>query len=281
MSVVFSNTDVESLFARDTVPAYLIKRLPPFYASLVRTWVELKGTNDGGTWVIPRPGFDPLPVSEVTAKMTYSLLARYQHVEHRSVSKFHDLHLVVEWKHVWASLRLWRFVRSVQDTSWLSFHGILPLADRLVRFGMRVNPACFCGQPETLLHLFTVCPFATQIFHWFMLQLRKLQPTAHAISPTICLFGFPSASPVPIAFTALLGVLRHHIWLARNNHRFESIDPDASISLKKARSTFRFLVRMHQRHCPRDRFVCEWLADGVIGSLTEQDWIQFTRDFIT
>ena len=157
---------------------------------------------------IPRPGFDPLPVTEVTAGISYFLFSRYQHVEHCSASKFRDLHLVVEWKHVWASLRLWCFLRSVQDTLWLSFHGILPTADCLVRFGMRVNPACFCGQPETLLHLFTACPFAPQTFDWLILQQRKLQPSACVISPTICLFGFPSASPVPVVFTALLQIFK-------------------------------------------------------------------------
>ena len=36
-----------------------------------------------------------------------------------------------------------RFVRSVQDTAWLSFHGILPTADRLARFKMNVDPGVF------------------------------------------------------------------------------------------------------------------------------------------
>jgi hypothetical protein len=95
------------------------------------------------------------------------------------------------------------------------------------------------------------------------------------------LFGFSPTSHVPAVFTALLGVLRHSIWLNRNAQRFDHVAPDVTTTLKKAKTTFRFLVRMHKRHCPRDRFIHEWLADGVIGSLTEQDWIRFTRDFIT
>ena len=65
-----------------------------------------------------------------------------------------------------------RFVRSVQDTAWLSFHGILPTADRLVRFKMNVDPACFCGQPETLIHLFVSCPLAQGVLQWFSAQLH-------------------------------------------------------------------------------------------------------------
>ena len=48
-----------SLFSGDNIPAYRIKRIPPFYASLVRTWVDLKGTRDGQQCIVPRPGLDP------------------------------------------------------------------------------------------------------------------------------------------------------------------------------------------------------------------------------
>jgi exonuclease III len=280
VSNTFVNDDVMSLLGRDSVPAYKIKKLPPFYASVVRTWVDLKGCRIDNRWVIPRSDIDPLPIEELTARFTYLFLAKSNHVEHRSVAKFQDLGIPVVWNRVWASLHLWRFVRSVQDTAWLSFHGILPTVDRLSRFGMNVNPACFCGQPESLCHLFVSCPFATEILSWFVAQLCKCCPTA-TLSSSQILFGFDSASRVPIVFTALLGILRHHIWLARNSHRFEGIPPDVPTTLKKAKSTFRFLVRMHKRHHPPDRFVVDWLADGVIGSLSEQDWIRFTRDFIT
>ena len=73
VSLVFPNQDVASLLARDTIPAYRIKRLPPFYASLVRTWVDLKGEKDGQYWIIPRPGLDPLPIDQVSARIYYSL----------------------------------------------------------------------------------------------------------------------------------------------------------------------------------------------------------------
>ena len=150
VSLIFVNEDVKSLFSRDSIPAYKIKRLPPFYASIVRSWVELKGHCNNNNWVIPRSGMDPLPIAELSARFTYRHLAKSNHVVHRSVAKFEDLGIPVVWNRVWASLNLWRFVRSVQDTAWLSFHGILPTADRLTRFGMNVDPACFCGQSESV-----------------------------------------------------------------------------------------------------------------------------------
>ena len=171
----------------------------------------------------------------------YFINYRPSNSEHRCVTKFREFNIPVAWKQAWASLRLWLFVRAVQDTAWLSFHGILPTADRLVRFSMKVSPLCFCGETETLLHMFTSCPFALDIVEWFKIQQRKHHHES-ALTTAQILFGFESASNVPIVFTALLGILRHHIWLARNKQRFEHVTPDAPLTIKNAKSTFRFLV---------------------------------------
>jgi hypothetical protein len=160
VSLVFPHHDAIMLLSRDTIPVYLIKKLQPFYASLVATWVQLKGKCDAGLWVIPRPSVDPLPIDELTSSRCYSILSQYQHIDHRSLAEFRDLGIPVDWKRVWSNLHLWHFVRSVQDTAWLSHHGILPTADHLLRFNMNVNLLCFCGQPETFLHLFVACPFS-------------------------------------------------------------------------------------------------------------------------
>ena len=276
----FSNQSVVDVLSRVHIPVYLINKLPPFYRGLLTSWVELKGTNDNGILVIPRPNVDSINIVELTAHTSYTLLTAAHRTEHRSVNKFQELEIPVAWNQAWASLRLWRFVRSVQDTSWVSFHGILPTADRLVRFGMKVNPLCFCGEPENLLHLFTSCPFALDVFEWFRNQLCKHQ---HALAFTTgqILFGFQSACNYPIMFTALLGILRHHVWLARNKYRFEQVPPDALVTIKQAKSTFRFLVSMHQRHCSHEVFEREWLVNGIVGSVTEQGFIYFTSDFIT
>ena len=171
--------------------------------------------------------------------------------------------------------------RTVQDTAWLSFHGILPTADRLVRFGMKVQPSCFCGAPESLVHQFVPCSFAVSVWEWFLPQFRKFVPNKVSFSTCEVLFGFSADPDVPVVFAALLGILRHQIWLTRNAHRFDQTSPDLCATLKKAKSTFRFLVRMLQRHFPEDRFSREWLADGVIGCINEHGWIHLNRDFIT
>ena len=266
---VFSGQSVQQVLSRNQIPAYLIKKLPLFYRDILDAWVQLRGQLVAGSWVIPRPTGQSIDVTALTVRDSYSLLRRSSWVEHRSISKFCDLGVQVSWNTTWSSLDLWRFVRSVQDTSWLSFHGILPTADRLIRFGMKVQPSCFCGAPESLVHLFVSCPFAVSVWDWFLPQFRKLEPTKVSLSTSEILFGFSADPDVPVVFTALLGILRHQIWLTRNAHRFDNTSPHICVTLKKAKSTFRFLVRMHQRHCPEDRFSREWLADGTIGCINE------------
>ncbi len=98
VSMVFANQDVITVLSRNSIPAYLIKKLPPFYASILRTWVDLKGTRDGRLWVIPRPSSDPLPIGELSARSGYLLLSQYQHVDHRSLAKFRDWGFTVDWR---------------------------------------------------------------------------------------------------------------------------------------------------------------------------------------
>ena len=174
----FADQSVAQVLSRTHIPAYLNKKLPPFYRGILTAWNQLKGTQANGSWVIPRLHGDPIPVVDLTARVSYTMLTTATRTEHRCIAKFRDWNIPVTWNQAWGHLRIWRFIRSVQDTAWLTFHGILPTADRLVRFGMNVDPACSCGEPESLIHLFTSCPFASEVFQWFTIQLRKYHPTA-------------------------------------------------------------------------------------------------------
>ena len=121
-----------------------------------------------------------------TCKRTDRLFSRAEFVAHRSVAKFQNWGISVAWSEAWNCLRSWRFVRPVQDTSCLSFHGILPTADRLHRFGMR-------GQPEDLIHLFTSRHFARAVLDWFFQRVWQFRPSMAPLSHGVILFGFPRA----------------------------------------------------------------------------------------
>lgn len=218
--------------------------------------------------MIPRPNLDCLPVVDLTARLTYSLLSNQQLVELRAVSKFC----------AWGSLSLWRFVLSVRDTAWLSFHGDLPTADRLVRFGMKVDPVCFCGQPETLLHLFVDCDFSKSVLRWFLDQVHKVILPFELTSSQI-LFGLTLSARAPLAFSALLGILRHRNCLAGNISRFEHTPVTAEDTLRKVHLS---VSCSHAQATLSQLYIRKGMVEnGVIGSLTEQDWLHFACDFIT
>ena len=124
----FAHQSVAQVLSRTNVPVYLIKKLPPFYRGILTAWVQLKGTQANGSWVILHPHADPIPVVDLTAKVSYTLLTKATQTEHRCLAKFCDLNIPVTWNQAWSTLRIWHFVRWVQDTAWLTFYGTLPTA---------------------------------------------------------------------------------------------------------------------------------------------------------
>ncbi|XP_046856058.1 uncharacterized protein LOC124449151 [Xenia sp. Carnegie-2017] len=272
--------DLNTFFARVTTPAYLIKRLPKFYQSVVHTWLQLKGRHENDSWLVGHADTAPIPLAELTAKRTYSVLLKNVLAPHKAIGKFAAQQIVVHWPSVWRSLSLWRFVRSCADTNYYNFHGRLATADRLIRFGMRVDANCFCGEQETAIHLFSSCPVAKTVWDWMTPLLVSLAvPTPLSIS-TI-LFGFPVAKKIPAAVNAILGILRHHLWLHRNRCRFDRLSPDASLVLRMAKSTFRFAVKLEHRHCLLTKFEEEWLLRGLVGTIASDNTVSFSKDFMS
>ena len=60
---------LSELLAWDAIAVNQIKKLPSFYASLLRVWLSIKGGKASGIWVIPCSlSGEPLPLSKITAK---------------------------------------------------------------------------------------------------------------------------------------------------------------------------------------------------------------------
>lgn len=169
---------------------------------MVRTWISLKGYRAQDTWTVPRPSCPPHPLSDLMAKVAYCLLSHYAHIDHRALTRFSAFR--VEWSAVWQSLSLWRYVRSVQDTAWSAFHGILPTADRLVRFKMPVSPFCFCGKAETLMHpvyFMSLCLDCLALVFMYVSQISSHCPFYATYHP----FWFPTFYDHPTSFHGLIG----------------------------------------------------------------------------
>ena len=93
----FNNHSVAQVLSRTPIPAYLVKKLPPFYRGIFTAWIQLKGTQADGSWIIPCPHADPIPVVDLTAKVSYTLLTKATQTEHRCLAKFRDLNIPVTW----------------------------------------------------------------------------------------------------------------------------------------------------------------------------------------
>ena len=158
--------DLDTFFSRKTTPAYLIKKIPKFYQSVVHAWIQLKGRREENSWLVGHTNAAPIPLAELTAGRTYSTLLESSLAPHKAIEKFSAMLVHVHWTSVWRSLLLWRFIRSVEDTNYYIFHGRLATADRLIRFGMKVDEKCFCREQETAVHLFCHCPVATTVWDW-------------------------------------------------------------------------------------------------------------------
>ena len=141
-----------------------LNALPPFYCSVIMSWFRLPCFMDAGTIFVGSPGSSSRSLSTLTVAFVYRLVSTLARTEHRCVAQYQSWGLAVEWNTVWSNLSLWRFLRPVRDTNWLIAHGVLPTADRLLRFGMSVDSKCHCGAVESLVHLFAQCPVARRVF---------------------------------------------------------------------------------------------------------------------
>ena len=140
---------------------------------------------------------------------------------------------------------------------------------------MKVDPQCVCGSPESLIHLFTDCPLIQYALRWVLSIIQIYDSSKIALSKEEMLFGFSQTTRIPKAYTALLSITRHNVWLQRNLYTFENKVPDIRQIITKSKNTFRFLVRTQAKHCGLFNFTEQWLADGAIGNMDCINVVQF------
>ena len=222
------------MFGLQNVGNATLCRLPPFYRAVLTAWYSVGGSHAFGALTVPHPRTDPIPLADVTVHCMYATLGHINYKPHRCIAKTRELGFGhIEWRAVWKNLNLLRYSQPALDTSWLIAHCILPTADRLLHFGMDVNPSCHCNVPETLVHLFVECPFATPLLDWFTNLLRSHNPSSTRPTTTDILWTYPKPAAPPAGFLALLAIICHQIWIARNSHRFDGFQPEPQISLKR------------------------------------------------
>ena len=178
-------------------------------------------------------------------------------------------------------MNLWRFARPVLDTNWLICHAILPTKDRLIQFGMRgIISDCYCTQLESHVHLFVQCPLSVYLIAWFLKLYQKFDPNKYFLRGINYFFGFSQEKEIPIAFSALLGIIRHRIWVMRNAAVFDKIPPDKKVALIKVKANFRFLLSLEKKKHPCETFEKSWLAGGIFGTLKFPDGIDYCQELL-
>ena len=133
---------------------------------------------------------------------------------------------------------------------------------------MAVDPSCFCGAPsEELKHLFFYCPLAENLF--------LLLHTFPSLKVGYVLFGFnpDERRVVPKGISLVLHVMKHRIWIARNDFRFHGIQQSfhdnlhsvfACLHFSLGLFSKKFLKSEHQQHL----FNRQWLLHGRLGCLS-------------
>ena len=277
LNIAFSGSSLDRILLMPTAPKCALDALPPFYRSVTVSWFALTRRLENAEIVVNGPGSSFCPLRSLTASFAYRALGASQRSQHRCVEKFQSWGFSVVWQQVWSGLNLWRFIRPVRDTSWLTAHGILPTADRLIRFGMNVHPQCHCGNMETLHHLFVDCPFAVRVFSWYSNLLYHCVPSAASPTPQQILLGYNRDHGILPVMQCLLGIARHHLWKARNAARWDKVAPELQFTTSRIKSSLRLAIRMQQRHCQVEKFSVLWLANDCLGTVLEDGSIHFTE----
>ena len=265
---VYSTDSINSILLRSSFNLSELKTIPKFYATVLLSWCALGEKSFSNEWSLTLPSGSSLQLKDLSAREAYYALLPLGVPVARCVLKYKEWDLSPSnWKHVWQNLKLWKFIRAVQDTNFSIAHAVLPTKDRLIRFKMKVSPSCHCGANETLVHLFVDCPFAKRILLWFYSILTLNNPSLTSILSSEILLGIARHRRLPISYNALLGIIRHRIWLSRKSATFDGIAPNFEATLAKVKSTFRFLLLVQHRNTKEDYFMSNWLAGGTFGQL--------------
>ena len=282
LRVAFAGRPVDQILLLPASSKTALALLPPFYRSVMRAWFRLSRRQENGELVIVGSNNSFCSLRNLSVRFLYQQFSRLDYSPSRCVAKFSFWGLAVDWPTVWSNFHLWRCIRLVRDTNWLIAHGILPTADRLTRFGITVDSSCHCGQPESLVHLFTQCPLEKRLIAWYQVLVRRVLPTLSRPTPSQILVGYNKSVKIPPVFPCLLGIIRHQIWVARNGYRFDQspVVYRSVLIMISIKSSFRFALRIQFRHCPRHLFTESWLAGGMIGYVSEEDIIVFHEDFV-
>ena len=160
--------------------------------------------------------------------------------------------------------------------NWKIAHGVIYTASRLITgFGMaNIDLQCHCrADAETLEHLFFECRYARILVGWVYFNLMMYDGSATPFTVEELLFGFSRArrQRIPHIIIWMLQVVKHYLWVARNDFRFRDKRRTEADCLKAIIARLKFLLKVVAGRCrspsQNRSFEKQWLASGSLAFL--------------
>ena len=260
--------------------------LPPFYSSVLFSWQAVWGRfspSAGELWTCSSSDKFSCRLSSLTVARAYRFLLEKVYEPPRCTSHFLPDFGPLYWPDTWDQVHLFPLDRPVVDLAWKIAHGVLPTGSCLSDWGMAVDPSCFCGAPsEDLQHLFFDCPLAENLLAWVQSHLFFLLPTFPGLSVRHVLFGFnpDERRVVPRGISFVLHVMKHRIWIARNDFRFRGVKPSFHDCLHSVFTRLRFSLGLFSKRFLKSEhlrryFNRHWLLHGRLGCLSADGGITY------
>lgn len=248
-----------SIYSLLSDPAFFpIDLLPPFYYQVVNAWALIDGTiSTVQGFSFKSSSGSLVPITSSTCKSIYFTLVSSLNQPPRCIGKFRPIYGDLYWDATWKQISFFPVDRKTKDLSWKIAHGVPLTADRLISFGMRVDPLCFCQADESLVHLFFHCPFMSTLLIWAHTLFLRVTPLCPTLHPRHLLFGFnpQELEIVPPVFVYFLNLVKYFVWLSRNDFRFNRTQPDLAAVRAKICSRFNVHLKIFSSRfkSPRSR----------------------------
>ena len=268
-----SVTPVQAL-SEDRFPRNLIDLLPPYYQQLFHAWFQFDGGAVNSILSLDVSSAKPRPLAQITAHSSYVIGRHLITPDPHCVGKFLPIYGTLHWPETWDQIHMTTLDRAVVDVNWKIAHGVLYTASRLVNsFGMAsIDPQCHCrADEETLEHLFFECRYSRILVGWVYFNLMMYDATATPFSVDKLLFGFSRErrKRIPNVIVWMLLVVKHHLWLARNDFRFWGKLRTEAECLKAIIARIKFLLKVLAGRCRSPSqirlFEKQWLANQTLG----------------
>ena len=262
------------VFSSAPLRRQLIGLLPPFYQHLVRAWSQFDGGLAEGYLALDSSTATPRPLSQLNTHSTYVIGCRRITPEPHCVAKFLPLYGPLHWPQTWEQIHITSLDRAVVDLNWKIAHGVLYTVSRLVhRFGMaNINPQCHCrADEESLEHLFFECRYSRILVGWVYFNLLGYEANARPFTVDELLFGFcqERRKRIPDVIIWMLQVVKHSLWLARDDFRFRDKLRTEAECLNAVIARLKFLLKVLAGRCRSPSqirsFEKQWLANSTLG----------------